>query len=474
MSGRHIGLAWLVLAALQLSCEPRPAFTRAAIDAAPILAHAPAGFLLGAATSAHQIEGGLDNDWTEWERGAFPDGRPHIVDGSVSGRAADSWNLWEEDVRALRHLGANAYRVGIEWARLEPTEGAWDEAAAARYRELLGALRASGIEPMVTLYHFTLPRWVSSRGGWAGWDGAPAALERFAERAGAAFGDLVDTWCTMNEPNVLAVKGYVQGQWPPGEQDQKRMAAAFRGLLRAHGLAAAALRRTDGIDADGDGAATWIGLAHHVAAFEQASWSPLDGVITGLTDAFFNDAVVTALRTGRIRVSVPGAVELDEPFAPLLGSIDWLGINYYTRHHVRADLSDPSLSRQFVPEGRARNDLGWEIHPEGLYRFLLRYSRQGWPLIVTENGIADASGAERPRFLRAHLYAVDRARVDGADVRGYFHWSLVDNFEWAEGYTAPFGLFRVDFSDPERVRRPTEAVEVFREAARALGLSPAD
>ena len=161
------------------ACGRPIAFSAADIAAARPLAGAPHGFFLGAATSAHQIEGGTHNDWTDWEKGRYPDGTPHVAGGASAARIADSWNLWRSDLAALQLIGANAYRLGVEWSRLEPTPGAWDEAAAARYREMFAGLRAAGITPIVTLYHFTLPTWVAARGGWD-WDGAPAALAAFA------------------------------------------------------------------------------------------------------------------------------------------------------------------------------------------------------------------------------------------------------------------------------------------------------
>jgi beta-glucosidase len=195
-----------------------------------MLAGAPCGFFLGAATSAHQIEGGTHNDWTEWEKGRYPDGTPHVAGRASAARISDSWNLWRSDLAALQLIGANFYRLGVEWSRLEPTPGAWDEAAAARYREMFAGLRAAGITPMVTLHHFTLPIWVAARGGWD-WEGAPAALAAFAGRAGAAFGDTVDWWCTINEPNVFVAKGYLAGQWPPGVKDPRRAAAVTVSLM---------------------------------------------------------------------------------------------------------------------------------------------------------------------------------------------------------------------------------------------------
>jgi beta-glucosidase len=449
-----------------------PHFSQADIDAARLLEGVPRGFYLGTATSHHQIEGGLDDDWTTWERAVDAHGKPRVARGDTADVAADSWNRWPADVAATQRLGANAYRMSVAWSRLMPADGQWDDAAASRYRQQLTALRALGVSPMVTLHHFALPHWIADAGGWE-WSGAPAALEDFAARAGAAFGDLVDLWCTVNEPNVLAVEGYTEGIWPPGvEGDTARTARVLRNELRGHALAAAALRRTDVVDADGDGRATSIGVAHNVQVFDPATFSPLDVDIAAVTDAFFNDSTPRALATGRVQLKVPGSIDLDEAIPGLAGSVDWLGINYYTRSFVRADLTDPALAVQVTPSDVTQNDLGWEIYPEGLYRTLVRFARFGWPLLVTENGIPDGAGTTRPGFLRSHLYALDRARADGADVRGYFHWSLIDNFEWADGLAPRFGLFGVDYADPGLARTETPAVSTFRGIAEDAGLVP--
>jgi beta-glucosidase len=461
-----LGLAALALTAAA-SCGPKLAFDPAEVAAHKMLAGAPHGFLFGAATSAHQIEGGTTNDWTEWEKGRYPDGTPHVADGASAARAADSWNFWRSDLAALQLLGANAYRLGVEWSRLEPAPGAWDEAAAARYREMFAGLRAAGITPIVTLYHFTLPVWVAARGGWD-WDGAPAALAAFAGRAGAAFGDLVDWWCTINEPNVLVAKGYLAGQWPPGVRDPRRGALALAALMRAHGLMTAALRATDRADADGDGSATRIGFAQNLRLFDARSPGPVDGLVAGAADGFYDESFLDAVTLGRVRVVLPGVLDIDEPFPALAGSLDYLGVNYYTRELVVGHLRGPEVYKAAAAPNRPRNDLGWEIYPEGLYRLLLRYAKRGWPLLVSENGVADGRDVWRPSFLRAHLYAVDRARAEGVDVIGYLYWSLIDNFEWSHGYGGHFGLYKIDFTDPVLRRRPTAGVPVFQEAARNL------
>ncbi len=465
---RPLTIAALALA-LSAGCDKPVVFSPAEIAAHRMLAGAPAGFFLGVATSAHQIEGGTRNDWTVWETGRYPDGRPHVKDGATTARAADSWNLWPQDVAALRHLGANMYRVGVEWSRLQPTEGAWDEAAAARYRAQFTALRDAGITPMVNLWHFTFPPWVAARGGLE-WPGAPAALAAFASRAGAAFGAQVDWWCTLNEPNVYVAKGYLAAQWPPGVADPTRAVRAMAALERAHGLMAQALRAADRVDADGDGHATRIGIAHNVRVFDPRSWSPIDHVVARAAEDFYNEQFLDAVATGRVHAKIPRVLEIDEPFPALAGSFDFLGLNYYTRELTVGHLLGGKVYEPTTAPGRPRNDMGWEIYPEGLYRLLKHFSARPWPLFVTENGVADARGTLRPDFLRGHLYALDRARAEGVNVIGYLHWSLIDNFEWSEGYGGRFGLYTIDFAnDPTLARRPTPAVETFREAARNLG-----
>jgi beta-glucosidase len=431
----------------------------------------PAGFLLGAATASHQVEGGNENDWSEWEKGSFADGSPHIKHRDVSGVACDSWNRFSEDVALLRELGANAYRLSLEWSRLEPEEGAWNEAAADRYLEWMRLLRSQGIQPLVTLNHFTLPRWVAARGGWEN-EQTVEWIAAFTRRVARKLGSEVDMWCTLNEPNVLMAFGYMQGKWPPGRMDAKLGLQVLARQIRAHARMARELREHDTVDADGDGHATRVGIAHHVRIFQPATGWPLDRLMAGFTDHSFNEVLVDVNRTGRIQLTVPGLADIDEAVPDLRGSYDYLGLNYYSRDMVRADLRSPTLSQQYVAEGRPVNDLGWDIYPEGLYQVLKRYARAGLPLYVTENGMADETGQRRPGFLREHFEALLRAASEGVEVRGYFHWSLMDNFEWVEGYEPRFGLFRVDHGSPDKRRVATPAVAAFQQLARDLGLSP--
>jgi beta-glucosidase len=406
----------------------------------------PAGFLWGTATSAHQIEGGNRNDWTRFEE---QPGR--IAHGERSGRAADSWNRWADDTALLSALHANSYRFSIEWSRLEPTEGTWDEAAWARYSELLRALRAARITPMVTLLHFTLPQWMADRGGVRAPD-FPTRFARFAGEAARRFSPDVSLWGTHNEPNVQMYLGYVEGVWPPAHKSPEEAVEAFAGLVRAHALAAAAVRAGDP-DAS-------IGVAVNLVDLQPASRASLpDWLAAGMASDAFNWSFYDSIRAGRLHLRAPGFPTLDEPLPGLRGSADWFGANYYRRDLVAFSPRTPGLLKVTPGPGR-KNDLGWEIHPEGLLRLLrLASSRYGLPIYVTENGIADARGDVRPGYLRAHAHAVSRALAEGVPVRGCFHWSLLDNFEWAEGFTPRFGLYRVDYTT--LARAPTPAVTEF-------------
>jgi beta-glucosidase len=463
----------LCLATLSIvACDgPGPSFSKATVDATALGTELPRGFLLGAATAAHQIEGGETNDWSVWETGSYPDGTPHIRNRDTSQIANGSWTRWPQDVEALTTLGANAYRFSLEWSRLEPTEGAWDAAAAANYRSQLLALKARGITPVLTIHHYTFPLWVEAHGGWQ-WDGISAALGAFAGRVASAYGDLVDVYCTINEPNVGAFEAYLWGHYPPGKKDAVQAGQVYVTMLHAHVAMTTALRALDTIDADGDGHATQVGMALHMALFEPATASALDAMMAGFDDDVFNEMIPRAVATGRARVYLPGVVDIDEAVPGLQGTFDYLGINYYRRFMVRFDLSQDALATQYALAGRPVSDLGYEIYPEGLYRTLVREARWGWPIYILENGVCDAVGDTFPGALRSHLYAVVLALRAHLDVRGFFVWSLADNFEWADGYFPKCGLFKLDTSDPGLVRQPRQVVPVFQQVAREAGLLP--
>ncbi len=428
----------------------------------------PRGFLLGTATAAHQVEGGNSNDWTDWENTSFPDGGPHIAGGDESGLADDSWNRFDNDLLLMKDLHANAYRFSVEWSRLEPSRGQWDEAAAARYRSWLVQLRANGIEPMVTLFHFTLPRWVAAQGGFES-DQTMADFEAFTTRAALAFGDLVDVWCTINEPNVYAYSAYLTGEFPPGKKDERsgrRRAGPPLRRPRPVGARAAGerhrrrrRRRPGHVDRGRPPRARLsAGLVEHARHHGGGADRRL---LQRVHPARARHRPGEALRARRARRRPAGRPNWRA------ASTGWASTT--TRATiVRADLGDPTFSKQYVPEGRPTSQLGWESYPQGLYLMLKRFDAYGVPLYVTENGIADSTDTRRVAYLTHHLEALALARRDGADVRGYFHWSLLDNFEWAEGFAPRFGLYSVDYGSADFTRTPTKAVDTFRAAADQL------
>jgi beta-glucosidase len=357
----------------------------------------PETFLWGAATAAHQIEGhNLHSDWWQAEQvGLLP----------PSGPACNSWIDWPEDVRLLIDVGLNAYRLSLEWARLEPEPGRLDQTALDNYRRQLVALKAAGIEPLVTLHHFTNPVWLAEQGGWT----SPDVVARFVdhvERVTRGIADLVRWWITINEPGILGVKGYVEGTWPPFLPGNLRgYVRLMHHAARAHAQARRAIRaaRPDAL----------VSMAFALWPLQPLrAWSPIDQAIARLGDWFWQGRIIDRSRA----------------------ALDWIGVNYYSRTFV----GWPWPVRN--PGTGAHTDFGWEIYPQGLYQVLRRVGRYGIPVIITENGISDVDDRQRAAYVVAHLRQVHRALQDGVDVRGYMHWSLLDNFEWAEGYAQHFGL----------------------------------
>jgi len=400
-------------------------------------------FLWGTATSAHQVEGDNHaNDWWEWEQRSGK-----IRDGSTSGKAAEWWHgRAEDDLARARALGQNAHRLSLEWSRLEPEPGRWDDAAFARYRELFRAARALGMKLLVTLNHFTLPTWLARRGGWLAREAATEFGE-LARRAATELGAEADLWCTQNEPNVLALMAYADERWPPGLGN---LGAAFRSLaamLEAH------VRAHHAIHAVRPNAE--VGLVLNLPILDPARRSIADRSVARLQDWAFSGALLFALETG---VVLPPLAAYPTRVKGLTRALDWLGVNYYGRYAVTFDASKGrELFGRNVGVNSVRtewNDWG-EPHADGLAAQLLRLRRFGVPLYVTENGVMDADDRLRPEFLRAHVRAVSDAIARGSDVRGYFHWSLLDNFEWSEGWSAPFGLHALDRATQARTLRPS-------------------
>ncbi len=419
----------------------------------------PAGFLWGAATSAHQVEG--DNRLNDWWRFEQLPGK--IAHGDVSGPACGHYQRFDQDFALAAADRHNAHRLSIEWSRIEPERDRFDAKEIAHYHQVLASLRSHGLKPHVTLHHFTNPLWIADRGGWESRDTIErfCAFVRFCARE---YGGEVDWWCTVNEPEVYGFRSYSEGTWPPAERDDSAALAVIANLLEAHGRAYRILHEEDRADADGDGRAAVVGFAKNYPIFEPARpWFPLDLLRARAEHQVFNRAVIQAPLTGEIALSIPGAKPVRRRVPELEKSLDYLGLNYYTRWKVKMFAPDPHVAAR----GALLNDLGWEIHPRGLEAVLQRLKPLGVPVVITENGVADAADRLRPRALVESLLHVGRAIDAGVPVLGYFHWALMDNFEWAEGYRGRFGLYRVDFADPERPRARTRSAELFARIAGA-------
>ncbi len=439
----------------------------------------PNGFFWGTATSSHQIEGdNTNNDWWDAEQGTsrypapqgtdwYPAEQKGPPDGGVphkSGRACDSYNRYEEDFDLAKAMANNAHRFSIEWSRVEPEEGKFSEEAIAHYRKVLQALRARGLEPFVTLHHFTNPIWFAQKGGWTN-KKAPEYFERYVNFVASRLGSGINYWITINEPNIVIRQGYLRGIWPPfHRKDFLGFFRALQNMAEAHKRAYFVLHQINN--------SPQVGIAQSVNYFESES-----GVLK-----FANGFLVRILRYLK-----------NEWFLnKIKNHQDFIGLNYYNHYKI-------SVLKGKYQDGRERSDFGWEIYPEGIYHVVRDiYKKYKKPIYITENGISDADDDQRPEFIKSHLRWLHKsitlpyaqrslpaglpagrqgrqgeynvgARRDtdfrGADVRGYFYWSLLDNFEWAEGFTQRFGLVEVNFETFARKTRPSG--EMYREICKS-------
>jgi beta-glucosidase len=389
----------------------------------------PPGFRWGVATAAHQIEGGnWNNDWWAWEH------TPGSAASVPSGDACGSWEHWRRDVDLCHELGVHHYRFSIEWSRIEPEDGLWSLAAVGHYREQCQALLDAGIDPVVTLHHFTTPRWVADRGGW----GQPETARRFAAFAERAVGELAPVLrrvCTLNEPNIVAAAGYLAGSFPPGRRDVEARRRANATFVEAHRLAVDAVRAAaPGVP---------VGLTLAMSAYE-----PVGGGEEKLA---------------RIRH------RMEDEFLAATGGDDFLGVQAYSRTRV-----GPQGAVAPDPGARLVETMGYEFWPAALEATVRRaweVTAGGVPILVTENGIAAEDDATRIEYVSGSLAGLARCIADGIDVRGYTYWTLIDNFEWALGYRPRFGLATVDRTTFERALKPSG--EWYAEVVRANGPVPA-
>ncbi len=423
----------------------------------------PGSLLLGVATSATQIEGGdIDHSWARWARAG------HTADGSQPNPADEHWNRVDEDAAILAELGCQVYRMGVEWARIEPEPGIFDADAVAHYRREIETLKAAGIEPLLTLHHFTNPLWFEDAGGWLQED-APAIFERFARHVVESMADIVSDWVVINEPNVFALNGYLLGEWPPGHTDLREYLRCARNMIRAHKRCYLLIHRIRNERGLSD---TMVGSAIHFRVFDPAGKGLLDRFASSAFAYLFHHAFIEGVVRGRFTLPLKRPHRRELARLPGKPWSDFVGVNYYSREIIRFGLGGELLvgKRVLVP-GVPRNDLGWEVYPTGLERVAAAvYRRYHLPVYVTENGTCDREDRFRTRYLYEHLSALKRIIETGVDLRRYYHWTLLDNFEWAEGVSARFGLVEVDFATQKR--RIRLSGRFFARVANDRGVTP--
>ena len=418
--------------------------------------HFPKGFLWGTATAAHQVEGNnINNDWHRWES---EPGR--IINGDKSSLACNWWGgRWKEDFDRAAETGQNAHRMSIEWSRIQPEQGRWDEDALDHYREMLRGLYDRGLSPIITLHHFTNPLWMADQGGWESPE-APVWFGAFVRKTVEALKEYCSTWVTLNEPNGYVISSYIWGVFPPGKKEINLAVKVMANMIKGHAVAYHAIHEVQ--------KEARVGLSIYYRKLEPARrWFPPDWIAVRIQEKVVNDAFPVAAQSGL----------LDTPFLRLripeaVGTQDFLGVNYYSADLVAFDLSkkDSLFMHNYYPAGTDISPSGFIANiPSGMYEALKWGLKFRVPMIVTENGVDDHLDTLRPRYILQHVHQVWRAVNSNWPVKGYFHWSLVDNFEWERGWSQRFGLWGLDVDTQQRIRR--KSVDVYEAICRENGIT---
>jgi|SRR5579863_266466 len=459
----------------------------------------------GAAVSEYQVSGSKHcrySNWAHWEAQKVHNGKPTIQNEDWSGDACDFWNTCHQDIALIKELGCNSFRFSVEWSAIEPQEGQFCKEALDHYLDFCVALRAEGIEPMITLHHFTHPQWFEEKGGFASEANIPYFV-RFCEQVFKHLSAHVTLWCTINEVGPFVFQGYIQGVFPPGKSGANGFwtgLRVMRTMIQAHCAVYNALKALPG----GDKAQ--IGLVHQyltvepnttsyvrpalqaLGAYATAAmlWSavlkmksehaplrfngnyalcaaalgalnPAERIPAWFMTYLFNDAMLHFFKTGELFPWIP-SLRLSIPNGHQC--CDFIGLNFYSRVVIESRLTDymatggkgePAFPH--CRQGELMTDMEYGVCPEGLYEAIKDMSRFGKPIYITENGVGDKHDDIRGLWIKRYLYAVSKAIQDGYDVRGYYYWSLMDNFEWDRGYAQRFGLYEVDFTTKERTLR---------------------
>ena len=418
--------------------------------------HFPKGFLWGTATAAHQVEGqNKNNNWSAWEN---EPGR--IFQGQQAGSACDWINgRWKEDLTNAAQDGQNSHRFSIEWSRVQPTPDTWDENAVGFYREMIKGMRSLGLEPMVTLHHFTDPLWMYENGGWEN-DAAPRYFAKFIRKTVSTFKDLVNLWITINEPAVYANGGYLESSFPPGKSNIDAAYTVMRNMIKGHAAAYKIIHELH--------PAALVGYAKNYRGLEPSRpWFPPDRWITNFSSKSFNDAFSNTLVNGKFRFAFK-----KETIPEAIGTQDFVGINYYSTDKVifKPFAVKDIFHRRTYPKNAQVSETGFIANvPQGMFKALKWAHKFNLPIYITENGVEDSMDNMRPAYLIQHLHQVWRAANFSWRVKGYYHWSQVDNFEWERGWSQRFGLWGLERKSQKRIRR--KSVDLYAAICKENGIS---
>lgn len=415
----------------------------------------PKNFLWGSATAAFQVEGNnAPSNWSMWENATDEHGKPRIHKGQKSGAACDHYNLFRQDLKsAAEDLGITSYRFSLAWSRIEPEMGVFNEDAIQHYNEVIDACLENDIEPMITLHHFSHPLWFEEMGSFEKEENIDIFL-RFSEKVFRAYSDRVKYWCTHNECGPFATMGWGLGVFPPGVKSIRRMGAVLLNLMRSHTKVYHHLKALP------NGQDVQIGLVKNIFQFDPwHRWNPIHWYICRFMDEVYNESIIRTIRDGQFSISNGPLFKMNVDLPDAKGATDFIGLNYYSNllMNIRRGM-DASSGPPFTPWGRPgqiMTDFPYTTYPEGFYRALKRIATLDKPIFVTENGIPDNIDDRRQDWIERYLYAMNKCIQEGIDVRGYQYWTLLDNFEWAEGFDMRFGLYEVNFETQERTLRPS-------------------
>ena len=408
----------------------------------------PSDFSWGTATASHQVEGSCaNNNWFLWESSKDESGNPRIKDNQKSGNACNHWNKYREDIDLIKKIGVTHYRFSLEWSKIEPEEGKYDKEVINHYSNVIDSLIEQEIIPVITLHHFTNPIWFDKMGGFEKEENIDYFIS-FCETVFLEYSSRVKNWCTINEPEVYAVMGYFAGIFPPGKKQPQLAVEVLKNLLISHTRAYNTLKNLP------NGKESSIGIVKNIMQFDPyRRWNIFDWIVCRVTSKIYNGIALSYLKNGTINVNYPFFVKMNYKADDAALATDFFGLNYYSHSHLKFKFDSYEFFENKFFDYDTMTDMPYAIYPEGLYRAIKQASIINKPIIITENGIADAIDDRRSLFIERYIYAMSRSIKEGADVRGYYYWSLMDNFEWAEGYDMRFGLYQVDFKTQERFLR---------------------